>query len=259
MPILSAHDTIQKFNAVAEQNEEELKKNPYSDSYDIQKFSAKDYGRPPPGSKTEARGKKAAAYICRELLFLCETIEANAHGDPPHRWIKFGPLFTTYSYYSGSLVGMLIRARKYGLLHFTGEMLYQVQDDDKVITMLLPLEEIRKGLVASGDPANCVAIRRGSSLDTEQSPVFIPPETSHVSEKSQRPLLKSAGSLQNARNTVGWSDVELEKCQDALRTARRKFENTPSSSTEKEPENRGPKKAWKPKDTSKAPVFCTNG
>lgn len=54
------------------------------------------------------------------------------------------------------VVGMLIRARKYGLVAFDGEMLYQRQDDDKVITMLYPLSEIRKRLKTSGDPKNCI-------------------------------------------------------------------------------------------------------
>ncbi|OZC06224.1 hypothetical protein X798_06787 [Onchocerca flexuosa] len=42
------------------------------------------------------------------------------------------------------LVGMLIRARKYKLVDFEGEMLYQRQDDDKIIRLLKPIEEIRK-------------------------------------------------------------------------------------------------------------------
>uniref|UniRef100_A0A1I7XK33 SCP domain-containing protein n=1 Tax=Heterorhabditis bacteriophora TaxID=37862 RepID=A0A1I7XK33_HETBA len=57
---MSARDTINRLNAVAAQNEEKLKKNPFSETYGIQKFdkAAMDYGRPPPGSKTEARGIK---------------------------------------------------------------------------------------------------------------------------------------------------------------------------------------------------------
>jgi hypothetical protein len=54
------------------------------------------------------------------------------------------------------LVGMLIRARKHGLLHFEGEMLYQRQDEKKTITLLKPIQEIYK-IEHSGDPARLVA------------------------------------------------------------------------------------------------------
>lgn len=52
---------------------------------------------------------------------------------------------------------MLLRARKYGLLTFEGEMLYQRQDDNKTITMLKSLPEIQNTIGESGDPANCMA------------------------------------------------------------------------------------------------------
>ncbi|EJW74283.1 hypothetical protein WUBG_14810, partial [Wuchereria bancrofti] len=42
------------------------------------------------------------------------------------------------------LVGMLIQARKYELADFEGEMLYQRQDDDKIIRLLKPIKKIRK-------------------------------------------------------------------------------------------------------------------
>ncbi|EYC32001.1 hypothetical protein Y032_0003g1345 [Ancylostoma ceylanicum] len=121
---MSARDTIRRFNAVAAANEETLKKtflkpqrrqlclffammkNPYSDTYGIQHFDkhAKDYGRPPPGSKTEARGIKAGVHVCREILFLCETINENAEGEEPNKWIKFGKLFYVYSFYSDKIM-----------------------------------------------------------------------------------------------------------------------------------------------------------
>lgn len=41
-----------------------------------------------------------------------------------------------YTVISNKVVGMLIRARRHGLVHFTGEMLYQGQDDDKIIMLL---------------------------------------------------------------------------------------------------------------------------
>ncbi len=54
------------------------------------------------------------------------------------------------------VVGMLIRARKYGLVDFEGEMLYQRQDDQKIVTLLYPLEEIRRRLKTTGDPKDCI-------------------------------------------------------------------------------------------------------
>lgn len=55
---------------------------------------------------------------------------------------------------------MLIRARKYGLVDFQGEMLYQRQDEDKIITLLKPINEIRRMFKESGDPVNCLAITK---------------------------------------------------------------------------------------------------
>ncbi|XGW17014.1 hypothetical protein V3C99_001998 [Haemonchus contortus] len=157
---MSARETIKRFNAVAAKNDEELKKNPYSDTYNVPHFdkNASDYGRPPPGSKTEARGIRAGVHVCREILFLCEIINENAEGEEPHKWIKFGKLFYVYAFYSDKLVGMLIRARKYGLVDFEGEMLYQKQDDEKIVTMMMPIAEIRTRMQASGDPKNCVVL-----------------------------------------------------------------------------------------------------
>ncbi|VDN57975.1 unnamed protein product [Dracunculus medinensis] len=151
-------DTINMFNEVAKANQEKLDKNPFSETYSVQHFNknANDYGRPTAGSKTEARGIKAGVHVSREVLFLCEIINEYAEGEHPNRCIKFGPLFYIYSHYSDKLVGMLIRARKYKLVDFEGEMLYQRQDDDKIIRMLMPIQEIRKVVSSSGDPVNCI-------------------------------------------------------------------------------------------------------
>ena len=48
--------------------------------------------------------------------------------------IQFGELFEAYTTISNKLVGMLMRARKQGLVVFDGEMLYQRRDDDVWIT-----------------------------------------------------------------------------------------------------------------------------
>ncbi|CAK5010857.1 unnamed protein product [Meloidogyne enterolobii] len=95
----------------------------------------------------------------QEVIFLCEIIERNATGTPPNCSIKFGQLFYIYNHYSQSLVGMLIRARKYGLVDFEGEMLYQKQDDNKEVKLLKSVDEIRKSIEYSGDPVNCIKIK----------------------------------------------------------------------------------------------------
>ncbi|CAG9532549.1 unnamed protein product [Cercopithifilaria johnstoni] len=155
----SARDTIKMFNNIANKTKEKLDRNPFSSTYTAPKYntSAGDYGRPTHGSKTEARGIKAGDYVMREVIFLCEIINTHAKGEPPNRIIEFGPLFNIYAYYSDKLVGMLIRARKYKLVDFEGEMLYQGQDNHKIIRLLKPIEEIRK-LEPSGDPVNCISI-----------------------------------------------------------------------------------------------------
>lgn len=53
---------------------------------------------------------------------------------------------------------MLLRARKYGLVDFKGEMLYQGQDDNKDIYLLKSIDEIRRVVQYSGDPVNMISI-----------------------------------------------------------------------------------------------------
>ena len=48
--------------------------------------------------------------------------------------MKFKELFELYKVISNKVVGLLLRARKYGLVQFEGEMLYQGRDDNVVIT-----------------------------------------------------------------------------------------------------------------------------
>ncbi|KAK5967415.1 hypothetical protein GCK32_022187, partial [Trichostrongylus colubriformis] len=69
---MSARETIKRFNAVAAKTDEELKRNPYSDTYNVPHFdkNSSDYGRPPPGSKTEARGIRVS-----DRVILIETFD----------------------------------------------------------------------------------------------------------------------------------------------------------------------------------------
>jgi len=95
------------------------------------------YGKPIPGSKTEARGIRAHENIEDEIRVLCSVIEE--HGSPVEDGlavIKFGELFRLYQVISNKVVGVLIRARKHGFVEFEGEMLYQRRDDDKIIKLI---------------------------------------------------------------------------------------------------------------------------
>uniref|UniRef100_A0A914MSD5 Costars domain-containing protein n=1 Tax=Meloidogyne incognita TaxID=6306 RepID=A0A914MSD5_MELIC len=154
--------TIERINQAAQKIEQEAKLDFGSKVYaGTQKFdkNSSDYGRPLVGTKSQARGVRAGNSIMQEVIFLCEIIERNATGIPPNCSIKFGQLFYIYNHYSQSLVGMLIRARKYGLVDFEGEMLYQKQDDNKEVKLLKSVDEIRKSIEYSGDPVNCIKIK----------------------------------------------------------------------------------------------------
>ena len=95
------------------------------------------YGRPPPGSKTEARGIKAGERISKEIVELCHIIMEIGEFHPQQTvWtVTFGVLFEMYTRISSKVVGMLLRARKHNLLTFEGEMLFQRRDDDVIITL----------------------------------------------------------------------------------------------------------------------------
>lgn len=54
-----------------------------------------------------------------------------------HFSIEFGKLFEIYNKISNKLVGLLIRARKQGLVDFPGEMLFQRRDDNIKIKVLI--------------------------------------------------------------------------------------------------------------------------
>lgn len=137
---------ITMFQEKAEKHYEKQKANPFSGSFDAvaaakQKLTKDDpnYGRPVEGSKTEARGKAAAQLLHDEIRLLMDVIEKHGtktedgNGQPVVE-MKFKELFELYKVISNKVVGLLLRARKYGLVQFEGEMLYQGRDDNVVIT-----------------------------------------------------------------------------------------------------------------------------
>ncbi|XP_072459385.1 actin-binding Rho-activating protein [Notamacropus eugenii] len=120
------------------------KLNPFSEEFDHELAMStrlhkgdEGYGRPKEGTKTAERAKRAEEHIYREIMDLCFVIRTMAH----HRQdgkiqVTFGELFDRYVRISDKVVGILMRARKHGLVHFEGEMLWQGRDDHVVITLL---------------------------------------------------------------------------------------------------------------------------
>lgn len=139
----SLSNRISQFQTATEKNIYKQKQNPFSGSFEVKSLRGKynpndsSYGRPKPGSKTEARGIKAHESVEDEIRVLCQVIDE--HGTPISDGlaeIKFGELFRLYSVISNKVVGILIRARKHGWVEFEGEMLYQGRDDAKIIKLL---------------------------------------------------------------------------------------------------------------------------
>ncbi|XP_003205273.2 actin-binding Rho-activating protein [Meleagris gallopavo] len=120
------------------------KLNPFSEDFDHKLAMStrlhkgdEGYGRPKEGTKTAERAKRAEAHIHREIRDLCFIIKTMAK---PRRdgkiQVTFGELFERYVRISDKVVGILMRARKHGLVDFEGEMLWQGRDDNVIITLL---------------------------------------------------------------------------------------------------------------------------
>ena len=54
----------------------------------------------------------------------------------------FGDLFKLYTRISDKVVGILLRAKKYGLVGFEPEILFQSRDDDEPVILIKPMQEI---------------------------------------------------------------------------------------------------------------------
>ncbi|KAM6125973.1 LOW QUALITY PROTEIN: actin-binding Rho-activating protein [Pterocles gutturalis] len=125
------HITTQKLNPFSEEFDHELAMSTRLHKGD------EGYGRPKEGTKTAERAKRAQAHIHREIRDLCFIIESMAEPRPDGKiQVTFGELFERYVRISDKVVGILMRARKHGLVDFEGEMLWQGRDDDVIITLL---------------------------------------------------------------------------------------------------------------------------
>merc|ERR1711970_1107610 len=77
------------------------------------------YGKPPPGSKSEARARKYNENCTREIVELCGIVSEKGFTDEDgRRAILFQDLFNTYRFISDKCCGLLLRARRYKLLTF---------------------------------------------------------------------------------------------------------------------------------------------
>ncbi|KAM7124033.1 actin-binding Rho-activating protein [Ciconia maguari] len=140
-PVNSLKDRWQEW---ANQHIITQKLNPFSEEFDHELAMStrlhkgdEGYGRPKEGTKTAERAKRAEAHIHREIRDMCFIIESMAK---PRRdgkiQVTFGELFERYVRISDKVVGILMRARKHGLVDFEGEMLWQGRDDNVIITLL---------------------------------------------------------------------------------------------------------------------------
>ncbi|NXD87450.1 ABRA protein, partial [Halcyon senegalensis] len=140
-PVNSLKDRWQEW---ADQHIATQKLNPFSEEFDHELAMStrlhkgdEGYGHPKEGTKTAERAKRAEAHIHREIRDLCFIIESMAKPRPDGKiQVTFGELFERYVRISDKVVGILLRARKHGLVDFEGEMLWQGRDDNIIITLL---------------------------------------------------------------------------------------------------------------------------
>ncbi|XP_032810863.1 uncharacterized protein LOC116942710 [Petromyzon marinus] len=123
---------------------DEQRLNPFSGDFDFAHAMAvrarkgeRGYGSPRDGTATAERGRRAQRHVLREVDEMVLIIgEVGVRGEDGRPRVTFGRLFERYVRVSDKVVGILLRARKHGHVHFEGEMLWQGQDDGVVITLL---------------------------------------------------------------------------------------------------------------------------
>lgn len=113
----------------SEEHVDYQRRNPFSNTRPVTLRAERGdphYGTPPEGSKTEQRGKDAHTHIGKELEELSFIIRSiGKRGQDGHVRVTFKELFDKYVTISNKVVGVLLRARKHGLVDFEGEMLWQ--------------------------------------------------------------------------------------------------------------------------------------
>ena len=95
---------------------------------------------------TKQRGEKATKHVYKEIICLLGHVKSLCIERPDGLYCTFKQIFDRYVKISDKVVGILLRARKYGFLDFEGEMLWQRQDDDVRIYLLSDIEAARNKL-----------------------------------------------------------------------------------------------------------------
>ena len=97
---------------------------------------SKDYGKPKEGTLTAKRAEKAKEWVQVEIAkLLAVIVDIGGKTDDGLPYICFGPLFIAYQDISDTLVGILMRAKKYKYLEYQGDMLFQGCHDKVQITL----------------------------------------------------------------------------------------------------------------------------
>ncbi|XP_030636816.1 actin-binding Rho-activating protein [Chanos chanos] len=138
-------DLRSRWQQWSEEHMEGQKLNPFSEEFDYEHAMSirlhkgdSGYGRPKDGSKTAQRAERAHKHIHREMEEMCYIIRDMGRKDKNGRvYVTFGQLFDRYVKISDKVVGILLRCRKHKMVDFEGEMLWQGQDDNVIITLLV--------------------------------------------------------------------------------------------------------------------------
>lgn len=123
------------------QADDEIKNNVFSAHYDPNaakklKPGDKGYGSAPEGSESAVRAQKANDWVKVQVKQLIDVIgEIGTAGPGGLKQTNFGTLFVRYETISDTVVGILQRAKKYGVVTFEGEMLFQGQSNGVVIAL----------------------------------------------------------------------------------------------------------------------------
>jgi len=89
------------------------------------------------GPTSEQRSQEANEKLNFEIWEICDTIKTIGLPDDDGGFmVEFSELFDAYSTVSSQTVGLLIRARRRGFVHFEGETLLKGKDDMEIVTLL---------------------------------------------------------------------------------------------------------------------------
>lgn len=129
------------WDSKAAQADDESKNNVFSAHYDPNaakklKPGDKGYGSAPEGSESAVRAQRANDWVKVQVKQLIDVIgDIGTTGPGGLKQTNFGTLFVRYETISDTVVGILQRAKKYGVVTFEGEMLFQGQSNGVIISL----------------------------------------------------------------------------------------------------------------------------